>query len=254
MSTDADTPRILEPVPGIWVRQEVDNIAWIDLGDDLLVVDSLEHAELEDEVLQMIASTTGDKPVRTVVNTHTHYDHTALNDAFVRRFDAQIVNARTRKLPADGLFLGSSKREAIVRPMGGCHTDEDCIVHLPGDSVLFVGDIFGWGLIPWDRPLTQAKADHIIEVYEQLIALNAATVVAGHGPLCTTAELQRWVRYFTELMETVRAARGNGASRQDIREGAIPAPTDMADWWRFLAWKHEDSVKKVSQAVVRGGL
>ena len=254
MTLDPDTPRLLEPAPGVWVRQEVDNIAWIDLGQDLLVVDALERPELEDEVLRQIAETTGGKPVRAVVNTHTHYDHTALNDAFVRRFAARIVNARTADLPAEGLHLGDPQREAVVRPMPGCHTEEDCIVHLPGDGVLFVGDIFGWGLVPWDRPLTQAKAEHIMATYERLAALEARVVVPGHGPLCGTTELRRWLRYFRELIETVRAARQDGASRREIRDEAVPPPDDMAGWWRFLAWKHEDSVRKVSQAVVRGGL
>jgi glyoxylase-like metal-dependent hydrolase (beta-lactamase superfamily II) len=250
MNADADTPKILQPVPGVWVRQEIDNIAWIDLGEDLLVIDALERPELEEEVLRSIQETTGGKPVRTVVNTHTHYDHVALNPAFVETF----VNARTRVLPTTGLAVGSESRPATVIPMPDCHTPEDCIIFLPKDSVLFVGDIFGWGLVPWDRPLTQAKADHIRKTYQQLIAREANVVVPGHGPLCTTDHLRRWLRYFDELIETIHAARSDGASRREIRDDTVPPPEDMADWWRFLQWKHEDSVKKVSQAVVKGSL
>jgi len=254
MTDTADTPKILEPVPGVWVRQEIDNLAWIDLGDHVLVVDALEQAACGPEVLAAIAETTGGKPVRTVVNTHTHYDHVALNGLFVERFGAEIINARTRDLPAAGLELGSSQRPVRFLPMPDCHTPEDCIVHLPNDGVLFVGDIFGWGLVPWDRPLDQAKADHILRTYGELVALGATTVVAGHGPLCSTAELVRWMRYFTELILAVKAARAEGASRREIRDETVAPPADMASWWRFLQWKHEDSVKKVSQAVVRGAL
>lgn len=250
----ADIPKILEPVPGVWVRQEIDNIAWIDLGGSLLVVDALEQAACGPEVLAAIAETTGGKPVRTVVNTHTHHDHTALNGLFAERFGAEIVNARTRDLPAAGLELGSAGRPVRLRPLPDCHTPEDCIVHLPADGVLFVGDIFGWGLIPWDRPLDRAKADWILAAYAELIALEARVVMPGHGPLCGTAELGRWRRYFTDLVEQVRAARAEGGSRRDIRAEAPPPPGDMAGWWRFLQWKHEDSVKKVSQAIVKGSL
>lgn len=252
--TETDTPKILQPAPGVWVRQEIDNLAWIDLGEDVLVVDALEQAACGPEVLAAIAETTGGKRVRTVVNTHTHHDHVALNGLFAERFGAQIVNARTRSLPEDGLDLGSASRPVWVRPMPGCHTSEDCIVHLPDDGVLFVGDIFGWGLIPWDRPLDRAKADHILATYERLAALEANTVVPGHGPLCSTGELRRWMRYFTELIAAVQAARADGATRREIRDESIAPPADMAYWWRFLQWKHEDSVRKVSQAVVRGAL
>ena len=81
--------------------------------------------------------------------------------------------------------------------------------------------------------------------------LGAETVVPGHGPLCTTQTLERWVEYFLWLCrESVRLI-AEGKSDAEIAEPLAP-PEDMTSWWRFLAWKHEDSVTKVV-AAVRGG-
>ncbi|MFW6108723.1 MAG: MBL fold metallo-hydrolase [bacterium] len=248
-----DQPQLIAVADGLHVRQEVDNIAWADLGGYAIVVDALERPELEDEVFAAIADTLGDTPVRYVLNTHTHYDHTALNPAFERRCGAEVVNQRTADIPADGRWFQGESRRAQMLPMPGCHTREDCIVWVPEAQVLFVGDIFGWGLIPVMTRLNEATAQHLLDTYGRLIDFGAETVVPGHGPLCSTTELRRWTEYFTGLRDAVSRAVAEGKSDTEVLD-AVPPPEDMADWWRFRQWKHEDSVTKVLGAVRRGDL
>lgn len=247
-----DHPSIVALAEGLHVRQAVDNIGWIDLGDGLLVVDALEQPELEGEVLAAIRQTAGEKRVRYVLNTHLHYDHVALNAAFQQRFGATIVNARTTHLAPDGLWLEGPARRVQVLPMGGCHTDEDCVAWSPADRALFVGDIFGWGLIP-SAGLDRAQAARLEATYCRLIGLDAAAVIPGHGPVCSTAELRRWLEYFRWLCREVSAAC---ASQRNDRKvlAQIPPPQDMKGWWRFVQWKHQDSLGKVLQAVRSGGI
>jgi len=251
---DGDKARIIELGHRFFVRQEVDNIAWMVVDDAVLVVDALEQADLAEEVLRLIDETTGGLVVRWVLNTHTHYDHIVLNAVFRQQFGAQIINAQNTDISAAGLSFGESGRTVRMFSQPDCHTAEDCIVWVPGDSVLLVGDIFGWGLIPWDQPLDHEKLEFIIKTYEKLIDFGAETVVPGHGPLCTTADLQRWVQYIREAVATTKAALADGKTRREIRAEEIPAPADMAHWWRFLDWKHEDTIKKITQAAVRGKL
>ncbi len=250
----ADEAKLISLGTGFAVRQEVDNIAWMVVDDGVLVVDALEQPSLGPEVLRLMAETAGELPVRWVLNTHTHYDHIALNSMFRERFGAEIVNSRERNIPPDGLVFGRGARTVRMLHVPGCHTAEDCIVWVPEDSVLFVGDIFGWGLIPWDAPLDRSKLDGIIQTYEELISFGAETVVPGHGPLCTTADLRRWIEYVNQVVDAARAASGSGKTRREIRSGGIAPPEDMQHWWRFLQWKHEDTVGKITQAVARGKL
>jgi len=248
-----DTPVIVPASEGCFVRQAIDNMGWCDMGDYILVVDALEDAPLESEVVAAIAETVGDKPVGFVLNTHTHYDHVSLNEAFVRRFGAEIVNQRTTTIEPEGRFFQSPGREVRMIPMPGCHTREDCVIWAPNDRVLFVGDIFGWGLIPSGSLLTAELRTLLRDTYQRLIDFDAKIVVPGHGPVCGTAELVRWVEYFDWLLETVAALTAAGKNDDEIRVSVTP-PEDMLDWWRFVAWKHADALGKVLTSASRGVL
>ena len=239
-----DTPKVVTVAEGLWVRVAVDNIAWIDLGEFAIVIDALEQAHLADEVFAAIAEALGDKPIRYLLNTHIHYDHIALNSAFKKRFGTEIVDSATGRLGPDGRWFAGSLRRVQMLHTPGCHTAEDCIVWVPQDKALFVGDIFGWGLIPLSGPLTGRSLKLLEDTYTRLIDFDAATVVPGHGPLCTTAELKRQLSYHHWLIDQARQAG----------DAEIAPPPDMHDWWRFLDWKHQDSAAKVTAAVRSGRL
>jgi len=246
-------PKVLTVSERFWIRQEVDNVAWIDMGGEAIVIDTLEHVEKEQDVFDAIASTLGDVPIPYVINTHTHYDHVGLNEAFRRRCSCEIINQQTTPLGDEGRWFEGTRRKAHMLPMGGCHTPEDCIIWFPDDSVLFVGDLFGWGLIPLMTNVRAEHAQRLVDTYERLIAYGAATVVPGHGPLCTTAELVRWVEYFAWLQSETARACDQGLTDEAIIVQVAP-PADMHDWWRFELWKHEDSVRKVLKSVRNGWL
>lgn len=251
MPNDAETPTIEPLTDGVWCRQEIDNMGWADMGGYTLVIDTLEQSSTKNAVLEALQSTCGDQPVRTVVNTHTHPDHVALNPVFKQK-GAQIINLKTTDIPEDGLRIEGPARSALVLPMTGTHTREDCVVWLPADRVLFAGDLFGWGLLPPNTNLRAGMMERVLELYERLIAFDAVHVVPGHGPLCTPTELIRCRDYFLWLVEQARTLVADGGGVKDI--ASIAPPEDMADWWRFLQWKHEDSCRKVTKAVAKGWL
>ena len=238
---------------GVVVRQEIDNMGWADMGGYTLVVDALEKAGCRDAVFRAIRETMPCPAVKTVLNTHTHYDHVALNPAFESEFGAEIINRDTREIPDDGLSLAGDRRSCRVIPMPRCHTATDCVVWFPTDRVLFVGDLFGWGLIPYEANLRPEGQQRVEDVYERLIAFDADTVVPGHGPLCSTAELKRFTVYFRDLrraaLECVQAGLSEGSAAQKLAP-----PADMRHWWRFESWKHANSVQKVMKAARQGWL
>ena len=248
-----DTPRVEAVADGVYVRLAVDNVSWIDLGDAAIAVDAAEEPHLEGEIFAAIEDTVGDSPVTHMLNTHTHYDHVALNDAFTRRWNTEIVNQDATPMGPEGRWLQGARRKALMLPCPGCHTDEDCLVWVPDQRVLFVGDIFGWGLIPLIVSLRTETAQLLIDTYTRLIEFDAGTIVPGHGPLCTSDHLQRWIEYFQWIQGQVRRAVDAGKSDEQIAD-QLPPPEDMASWWRFAQWKHEDTRTKVISATRRGRL
>jgi len=253
MTTDPDTPKIIDVAEGFRVRQEVDNIAWIDMGGFGIVLDALERPELKDEVFPAIRQTLGETPLRYVLNTHTHYDHVALNAAFQREFGAEIINQNTHPVGPEGRWFEGTKRRLQWLHMPGCHTPEDCVAWVPEDRALFVGDIFGWGLIPLTRSLRADTARLLLDTCQRLIDFDPAVMIPGHGPLGTKRTLERYVEYFHWLRQQCAAGVAAGKSDADVLAGIAP-PEDMRDWWRFLTWKHEDSAAKMLRAVRRGVL
>jgi len=254
MSVEAvETPTIVTVAEGFHVRQAVDNMGWIDLGGFAVVVDALEQAHLESEVFDAIADTLGRVPIRYVLNTHAHYDHTALNDAFRRRCGAQVVGLATGGVPDGGRWFEGDRRRVQMLPTPGCHTPEDCCIWAPAEKALFVGDLFGWGLIPLTGSLDDAGFGRLMETYDLLIGFGAETVIPGHGPLASNDELKRQQRYYRRLVERVAAGRAEGRTDAEIAD-EVACPDDMADWWRFRQWKHADSVSKVIAAVRAGRL
>jgi len=253
MVEPGDIPKIITVAEGFCVRQEVDNIAWVDLGGFAVVVDALERPELEGEVFAALRETLGETPVRYVFNTHTHRDHTALNEAFEREFGCEILNQRTAPVDSAGRWFEGSRRRLHWRAMAGCHTDEDCIAWVPEDRALFVGDIFGWGLIPLSASLRDETARLLLETYGRLVDLDPAVVVPGHGPLAARETLSRWIDYFQWLRARCGSAVAQGLPDAEAAASIAP-PQDMLDWWRLLAWKHDDSLAKMLQAVRSGAL
>ena len=251
MFDPADDPQVIEIAPGVWVRVEVDSIAWIDMGGWAVVIDAHEDPAVEGELFGAMAATLGETPITTVINTHTHYDHIYFNETFRQRFGAEIVNQETTPIPPEGRWIEGHGRRLLIVPMVGCHTPEDVVIWLPDCKVLFVGDIFGWGLINLIGRLNAETVPDILTAYDRVIAMGAETVVVGHGPVCTNAELTRWVEYFRWLHAEVLAAIDAGQNDEAITH-AIAPPDDMHDWWRFVEWKHEHSVDRMITSIRDG--
>jgi len=195
----------------VWIRRYLllDQTIGAVAGDDgLLVVDSrMSHrrgAELKAELREL------DLPVRWLVNTHYHYDHTWGNSAFgmvelwahercpvtllARSEDwrarlvtedpehaeeyQEVVVVPPDHLLADMTSIDLGGRTVELRFLGRGHTDSDVVVRVPEAGVLFAGDLLENGAPPYfddgyplDWPAT----------IEALLALVAGPVAPGHG-------------------------------------------------------------------------
>ena len=248
-----DEARIIRLAEGIFIRQEVDNCTWADMGEFAVVIDALEQPRLADEVLAAIRETIGEKPIRYVLNTHMHYDHVALHPAFIRAGARVVCQESGHRGGGDHVTFavsweeGGPGRRVEMHAVGPCHTPEDAVVFFPDDGLLCVGDLFGWGLIPME-PFRAAGKDTVLDVYRRLIDFGAETVVPGHGPVATLDHLRRWVAYFNDMLAKVGELKRSGRSADRIK-AAIPPPEDMRDWWRFLEWKHEHNLNEIISAL-----
>lgn len=250
---------VFEVGPGVWIRNMVDNACWADLGDCAVVIDSLDPADdapMEREIPAAIQRTVG-KPLKWLVNTHWHPDHTGFNEAWARLGATVIAHESVGPAQPERNGLpnitfhdrytleGAGGRRLELEYLGGTHTPWDSVVYFPWARVLHIADLFGWGMIPlvsYDPAKVELLKRHLGRVLEY----DADRYVVGHGPVATPADVRRWLAYVEELQERVPPLARQGRSLDEI-EAAVPVPADMADWWKLAAWKHRHNLAILSK-------
>jgi cyclase len=200
------------------------NVAVMPTSEGVILVDD-KFAQDAPEIAAKVKSVS-DKPVRYVLNTHQHPDHTGGNEVLLAA-SAEIIahrNARANMLAnkQPGLprvtfsdetqvFLGG--KEVNARYLGNGHTNGDAVVLFPAERTIHTGDLFvnggapfidyasGGSLADWDRTL------------ERILALDFDTVIPGHGPVAKKADLAKWRASLATLRS--RAAEACKAGAQD---------------------------------------
>ena len=128
------------------------NVAFMPTSEGVILVDD-KFAQDGPQILAKVKSVT-DQPIRYVLNTHQHGDHTGGNEALLAAH-AEIVihkNARanmvTNKQPGiphitfsdeTQVFLGG--KEVLARHLGRGHTNGDAVIYFPSEHVLHTGDL-----------------------------------------------------------------------------------------------------------------
>jgi cyclase len=187
-----------------------------------------------------------DKPVTTIINTHTHFDHVGSNVEFpatvevvahentaslmqemrpVTAGPAQpniFKEANGRGLPRrtfkDQMTLGSGTERIDLHYFGRAHTGGDAWIVFAALRVMHSGDAFGAKTIP----IIDANNGGSGVEYPQTLAKAAAlpdidTVITGHHQTTLTmADLKTYGEFITEFVQTVQAAKKAGQTIDDV--------------------------------------
>ena len=200
-------------------------------------------------------------PVRTVVNTHHHGDHTFGNCLFPAAAIVGHENARAEALAfgpprdlgfwdgpdwgeltldppfvtfTDEIAVHAGDLRASVRHVGTpAHTTNDSIVWIPERSVLFCGDLIFNGGTPF---LLMGSVTGAVEALEQVVApLGARITVPGHGPVFEgTGPLDATLDYLRFVLDVAARARAAG-----VTPLAAARDTDLG---RFAGWADAERI------------
>ena len=223
------------------------NSAVIVNKDDVVVVDSHMTPEAGRVLLQEIKTIT-DKPVRFLIDTHFHYDHTDGNQAFAPVADIigheytrarlsaptyltsgmlgnllssqNALASQLRDLKptppnvtlADHLTLWRGDREIRLLYLGRGHTGGDVIVYLPKEKVLCTGDLLVNGI----ANLIDGFVNEWPDTLEKLRPLDFTDVIPGHGDPFKGKERIDWFQaYLRDLWKQSTALHDRGVSSAD---------------------------------------
>ena len=194
-------------------------------------------------ILDRIKTVT-DKPVTTIINTHTHDDHTGSNDFFgasvetivhentrtnMARSDA-FKGAKAKFVPkrtyTDKLTLGSGRDQVDLHYFGLGHTSGDTFVVFPALRVMHTGDMFAWKALPYiDTSNGGSVVSHAVTLARVVSMIkNVDTVITGHTPVLTWNELSEYADFNRDFVSWAREQIKAGKSvAQAATEYRVPA-------------------------------
>ena len=219
---------------GTWF---INNTGFLVSAAGVTSVDACSTERRTRDYLAAIAATAA-QPVRTLINTHHHGDHThgnyLLGGATIVAHDKCRAEMLAAGLPNFGGIFGdvdwggielappfltyddhvtlySDDLRCEVRYVGSpAHTTNDSIVWIPARSVLFAGDLIFNGGTPF---MLMGSVVGAIEVLTGLIKpLGAATIVPGHGDVCGPEAIDDALGYLRFVLDVARQGKAAGLS------------------------------------------
>jgi cyclase len=253
-----------EMAPGIYAYIQPDGSWWLNNTGFLvgrtgvLALDSCSTEARTRALLDAIGSRSP-HPVRTLVNTHHHGDHTHGNYLFAAAGAVVIGHEECRQqilaagLPGaphaavweapdwgaielapptvtftDTATLWVDELRCELRYVGTpAHTTNDCVLWVPEHSVLFAGDLLFNGGTPF---LLMGSIAGALEVVAALRDIGAERIVPGHGPVCDPGQIEPTLAYLRFVTEV--ALDGHAAGRPPLEQarrtdlGEVAALTD----------------------------
>lgn len=257
----AGAPAVAQPkAPPIAVKKVADdlyfffdyagsNSVFLVTNEGVLVIDTRQHPRAGQELIAEIRKIT-DKPIRFVINSHFHGDHTFGNAAFqaagaqfiaqdatpkmmqkvqlkemARRqayfkshnYDPNEVNLILPQITFDKsmtLWLGG--REVRLMYLGPGQQDGDTFVYFPHARALFTPGSFATRNIP--NMAFTTSVDSWINLLDRVAAMNDVDrVLPAHGDLATRADVKEFAAMLRDEYTTVKAAADRGSSLEEAQ-------------------------------------
>ena len=205
-------------------------------ADGVLLVDN-QFAPLADKIGAALKGVGADKPVRYVINTHYHYDHTGGNLPFAQAGATLIAqdNLRTRLITGGTAGNGGSITREIKSVEPGAlpqvtfdqvltvhlngedvrvvhypnaHTDGDSIVYFPQANAVAMGDIYVRYGFPFIDINAGGTVQGMIAACEDVLrrAHPDVKIVPGHGELSNVEELRTYLKMLQDTSAAVAGA------------------------------------------------
>lgn len=225
-------------------------------GDDGAFMIDDQYAPMAPKIIEALQNIDA-WPLRFVLNTHWHSDHTGGNEAMSGEGALIIAHENVRKRVSTDQFIKAFGRPTPASPesawpvvtysrdirfhlngeevqawhVPAAHTDGDSIVYFNKADVLHMGDIFFNGLYPFIDASSGGRVNGVLKAIDRGLAVagEQTQIIPGHGPITDRAGLLRYREMLQDIRDQIARAKQAGQSLEDIQASKPTAAWDE-DW------------------------
>jgi glyoxylase-like metal-dependent hydrolase (beta-lactamase superfamily II) len=250
--TSVRTERVAE---GVYVLFGNGGNIGVSVGPDGVVIIDDQYAPMTPAINAALAAL-DPRPVRFVLNTHWHGDHTGGNENYgeagavivahdnvrARMSVPQMLEFFKRAVPASpaaalpivtfddsaSLHLNGDEVRAVHVP--DAHTDGDAIVHFRRANVIHAGDTYFNGMYPFIDVDSGGSIKGMLAAVDTMLAMSDAgtRIIPGHGPVSGRGELEAYRKVLVDTSTRVRTLKAGGKTLEEIVAAAPNADYDKA--------------------------
>jgi cyclase len=261
---------------GIYMLDGAGGNIGVSVGEDGVVLIDDQYASLSPKILAAIKAISP-KPIKFVINTHWHGDHTGGNENMAATGAVIVAHDNVRKRLSTGQFMEIMKTQVPPAPpkalpvvtfttditlhlngedlhvihMNPAHTDGDSIIVFPKAKVVHMGDCYMTISYPFADIGSGGNFDGFIAAAEKVLELTDDTfkIIPGHGAMSTKAELKGWHDMLSTIRTRVKKEVDAGKPLDAIQKDKLTAEWD-AKWGK--AFITPDKIVEFAYAAIKG--
>lgn len=269
-------PLVHQIAPGVYYRESEDDkriiatTSWIEFKDFVVVIDA-NFPWGSTRIIQAIKETTP-KPVRFVLDTHYHGDHSYGNGVFAEAgativaSDDTAADSKARNTGSwekdtatgeqslkqyklvhpqltfrDSITIDDGTRRLDLIRVGPGHTRGDVIAWLPTERIVFTGDLCDTRA---QNNLADAgmSPEGWLAILDKIYAMNPAILVPGHGRDGNAESLKGQRAYLSVIFDAARAGVAKGSSDDEIFKSI--------DWSKYKPWSDDEKRNHIALTAV----
>lgn len=214
------------------------------IGDDAAYVIDDQFGPLTDKIISHVLTLT-DKPIKFVLNTHHHGDHTGGNENLANAGALVIAHDNVRK----HLMANDEKPEAAypvitfndkmtlhldsatslhALHVSPAHTDGDTYYYFPEQNIIHMGDNFFVGRYPYIDLGSGGDIDGLISNVTMALGMldEETKIIPGHGKVSNKTDLEEYRSVLVTLRERIKKAREEGNSLEETQQMGLTKEWD----------------------------